>query len=93
MSEKHLPYANQRHPEALKRSVLPEIRALIAGGGLNVQAEVVRLVLSEWPGQEVASAILTILSYCPDEVVAQDVYERLARFLVECWERDRDQHK
>ena len=62
----------------------------MAGGGVNVEAEVARLDLSEWPGQEVASAILAILSYCPDEIVAQDAYKRLARFLVESWETDRD---
>jgi hypothetical protein len=90
VSEKHLRYADRRQPADLERSVLPEIRALIAGGGVNVEAEVTRLDLSEWPGQEAASAILTLLSYCPDEVVAQDAYRRLARFLVECWETARD---
>jgi hypothetical protein len=61
VSEKHLPYADRRQPADLERSVLPEIRALIAGGGVNVEAEVAQLNLSEWPGQEVASAILAIL--------------------------------
>jgi hypothetical protein len=69
---------------------LPEFRALIAGGSVNVEAEVARLDLGEWPGQEVASQILALLSYCPDEDVAQDAYGRLARFLVESWEAARD---
>jgi hypothetical protein len=90
VSEKHLPYADRRQPADLERSVLPEIRALIAGGVVNAEAEVARLDLSEWPGQEAARAILAILAYCPDEVVAQDAYRRLARFLVECWETARD---
>lgn len=90
VSEKYLPYADRRQPADLERSVLPAIRALIAGGGVNIEAEVAGLDLSEWPGQAVASAILAILSYCPDEVVAQDAYGRLARFLVKCWEIARD---
>jgi hypothetical protein len=90
VSERHLRYADRRRPADLERSVLPEIRALIAGGGVNVEVEAAGLDLGEWPGQEVASAILAILSYCPDEVVAQDMFRRLARFLVESWETARD---
>jgi len=89
-SEARRPYADRRQPPDLERSVLPEIRALIVGGGVNVEAEVAQFDVSDWPGQEAASAILTILFYCPDEVVAQDAYERLAHHLAECWEADRD---
>jgi hypothetical protein len=68
-SEEHLPYLERHQPADLNRNVLPEIRALMAGGGVNVEAEMARLDLSEWPGQEAARAILAIFSYCPDEVV------------------------
>jgi hypothetical protein len=88
-SEKYLRYADRRQPADLERSVLPEVRALIAGGGVNIEDEVARLDLSEWPGQEVASAILAILFYCPDEPMAQDTYDRLARHLVGEWETAR----
>jgi hypothetical protein len=90
LSEKHQRYADRRHPTDLERSVLPEIRALIAGGSVNVEAEVAQLDLSDWPGQEAASAILAILFYCPDETVAQDTFTRLACYLVECWKTARD---
>jgi hypothetical protein len=64
-SEEHLPYLERHQPADVKRNVLPEIRALIAGGGVNAEAEVAQLDLSDWPGQEAASAILAILFYCP----------------------------
>jgi hypothetical protein len=89
-AEARRPYADRRQPPDLERSVLPEIRALIVGGGVNVEAEVAQFDVSDWPGQEAASAILTILFYCPDEVGAQDAYGRLAHHLSECWEADRD---
>ena len=89
-SEKHLRYVDRRQPADLERSVLPETRTLIAGGGVNVGAEVAQLDLSDWPGQEAARAILAILFYCLNEVMAQDAHWRLARHLVECWEADRD---
>ena len=54
-SEKHLPYADRRQPADLERSVLPEIRALIAGGGVNVEAEVARLDLERLAGPRVGS--------------------------------------
>lgn len=92
-SEKHLRYVDRRQPADLVGSVLPEIRALMAGVGVNVETEVAQLDLSEWPGQEAARAILTILSHCPDELVAQDAYGRLARFLVASWEAARDRTK
>jgi hypothetical protein len=70
---------------------LPEIRALIAAGGVNVETELARLDLRAWPGQEAASAILAILLFCPDDVVAQDTYRLLPRFLVDSWVSDRHQ--
>jgi len=89
-SEKHRPYVDRRQPADLEQSVLPETRALITGGSVSVETEVAQLDLRDWPGQEAARAILAILFYCPDEVMAQDVYGRLARQLVEWWEAARD---
>jgi hypothetical protein len=88
-SEKHLPYLERRQPADLEGIVLPETRVLIASGDGNVEEEVAQLDLSDWPGQEAASAILAIFFYCPDEVVARDTYGRLPRRLVECWEAAR----
>jgi hypothetical protein len=88
-SERHLPYADRRHPTDLELSVLPEIRAGMAVVGADVESEMAQLDLSEWPGQEAASAILAILFYCPDETMAQDTYSRLPRHLVGEWETAR----
>lgn len=49
-SEKHLRYVDRRQPADLKRSILPETRALITGGSVNVETEVAQLDLSDWPG-------------------------------------------
>jgi hypothetical protein len=89
-SEEHLPYLERRRVVDLERSILPEIRSVVAGGGVDVEGEVTQLDLSHWPAQEGASAILAILSHGPHEVVARDVYGRLPHFLVELWERNRD---
>jgi hypothetical protein len=91
-SEEHLPALARRQPADFQQIVLPEIRALITSGGVNIESEVAQLDLHHWPGQEVARTILVLLFYCSDEVVAQEVYGRLAHHLVECWEADRN-HK
>jgi hypothetical protein len=86
VSERHLPYADRRHLPDLERSILPEIRAVMAAGIADVETEIAQLDLSDWPGQETAIPILAILFYCPDEIIAQDTYGRLARHLIGEWE-------
>lgn len=88
--EEHLPAFERRQSADLRRIILPETRNLIIGGSVNVEAEMTQLDLNDWPGQEAARAILAMLFYCPDEVIAQAVYGRLACHVVKCWEADRN---
>jgi hypothetical protein len=89
-SEEHLPDFERRQSADLKRISLPETRNLIVGGSVSVEAEMAQLDLNDWPGQEAAGAILAVLFYCPDDVMAEDVYGRLACHVVKCWEADRN---
>jgi hypothetical protein len=89
-SEEHLPNFERRQLADLRRIILPKTRNLIVGGSISVEAEMAQLDLNDWPGQEAAGAILAMLFYCPDEVMAEDVYGRLACHVVKCWEADRN---
>ncbi len=83
------PFDERLRGDELIRSVVPDVRAYIAGDDLDVESELARLDLSDWPGQMAAQTILQILGYCTESRLAMRFHSRVVGGLVESWNEER----
>jgi hypothetical protein len=94
-AEKDKPYGERRGGNALIQSVVPEVRACIEGGEVDVEAELTNLNLDGWLGRQAARTILQILGYRPHASSALAFHRRVLEFLIERWAaegRERELH-
>ncbi len=87
-AREHKPFGGLRADE-LTRKAVPNVRACIARGNVDVKNELARLDLASWPGQIAAQTILRILGYWPDSRLAIQFHGRVVSALVEGWNEER----
>ena len=87
-AQEHKAFGGLR-PDELIRKAVPNVRACIAGGDVDVENELARLDLGGWRGQIAAQTILRILGYWTDSRLAMQFHGRVVSTLVEGWNEER----